>query len=115
MIAAILASELAKPILVGRSAAKLRRLAEGVAKSELGRSIEWSTDIKEVLANPEIDIAFDAASTQARPDVLRIESPVDCGGGATGRGSGLHWVERSRDLFPRALGARSTNFPQRNS
>ncbi len=77
-----------EPILVGRSAAKLRRLAEVVATAEIGSSIEWSTDIKKVLANPDIDIVFDAASTQARPNVLRMamergkavycEKPIAC-------------------------------------
>lgn len=61
-----------EPILVGRNATKLQRLAEVVTKSEIGRSIEWSTNVKEVLANPDVDIFFDAASTQRRPEILRL-------------------------------------------
>ncbi len=61
-----------EPILVGRNATKLQNLAEVVANSEIGRSIQWSTDVKEVLALPDIDIFFDAASTQMRPEMLRM-------------------------------------------
>lgn len=77
-----------EPILVGRSPTKLRKLAEVVAKAEMGRAIEWSADVTQVLADPEVDIFFDAASTQTRPEILRLamehgksiycEKPIAC-------------------------------------
>ena len=52
------------PILVGRDAAKLERLARihGVER--------WTTDLDQALANKNDSIFFDAASTQLRPKVL---------------------------------------------
>jgi predicted dehydrogenase len=52
------------PILVGRDAAKLERLAKihGVDR--------WTTDLDQALANKDDSIFFDAASTQLRPKVL---------------------------------------------
>jgi len=52
------------PILVGRDAAKLERLARihGVER--------WTTDLDRALANKDDSIFFDAASTQLRPKVL---------------------------------------------
>ncbi len=77
-----------EPILVGRNATKLQKLAEVVAQSEIGRSVQWSTDITEVLTSPDVDIFFDAAATQARPEILRkaigqgkavyCEKPIAC-------------------------------------
>jgi predicted dehydrogenase len=77
-----------EPILVGRSPSKLRKLAEVVAKAEIGRAIEWSTDVTQVIADPEVDVFFDAASTQTRPEILRLaiehgksiycEKPIAC-------------------------------------
>ncbi|MEZ6088730.1 MAG: Gfo/Idh/MocA family oxidoreductase [Pirellulaceae bacterium] len=60
-----------EPILVGRNAAKLQQLAEGIATREIGRSIDWSTDLDRVISDPDVAIVFDAASTQMRPDILR--------------------------------------------
>ncbi len=60
-----------EPILIGRDAAKLRRLAETVATDEIGRSIAFTTDLDAVLADASVDIFFDAASTQMRPGILR--------------------------------------------
>lgn len=53
------------PILVGRNAAKLERLAaeHGVPR--------WTTDLDGALANPDDAIFFDAASTQLRVELLR--------------------------------------------
>ena len=53
------------PILVGRSAGKLRRLAaeHGVER--------WTTDLDEALRNPDDAVFFDAASTKLRPAVLK--------------------------------------------
>ncbi|PAU78012.1 Gfo/Idh/MocA family protein [Halomonas salipaludis] len=53
------------PILVGRNADKLRRLAEahGVER--------WTTDLDAALTNADDRIFFDAASTQLRCDLLR--------------------------------------------
>jgi len=53
------------PILVGRSADKLRKLAaeHGVER--------WTTDLDEALRNPDDAVFFDAASTKLRPAVLK--------------------------------------------
>jgi predicted dehydrogenase len=50
-----------EPLLVGRSEAKLRALAE---RHGLER---WSTDLDQALADPDSEVYFDAASTLARP------------------------------------------------
>lgn len=52
------------PILVGRNADKLKRLASnhGVER--------WTTDLTAALANPDDTIFFDAGTTQMRPQVL---------------------------------------------
>ena len=52
------------PILVGRDATKLERLAK---THNLER---WTTDLDRALANEDDSIFFDAASTQLRPTVL---------------------------------------------
>ncbi|MEU7628714.1 Gfo/Idh/MocA family oxidoreductase [Nocardia sp. NPDC049220] len=53
-----------EPILVGRDAAKLAELAEqhGIA--------EWSTDAAAVIADPSVDIYFDAQVTSRRAEAL---------------------------------------------
>ncbi len=53
------------PILVGRSAGKLRKLAaeHGVER--------WTTDLDEALRNPDDAVFFDAAPTRLRPAVLK--------------------------------------------
>lgn len=53
-----------EPVLVGRDAAKLAELAarHGIA--------EWSTDAAAVIADPSIDIYFDAQVTSRRADAL---------------------------------------------
>ena len=49
-------------MLVGRSEAKLRALAE---RHGLER---WSTDLDEALADPGCEVYFDSAATSARAD-----------------------------------------------
>jgi predicted dehydrogenase len=53
------------PILVGRNADKIERLAKahGVER--------WTTDLDAALANPDDTIFFDAASTQLRPGLVK--------------------------------------------
>jgi predicted dehydrogenase len=53
------------PLLIGRNADKLERLAERYGLER------WSTDLDEALANPEDEVFFDAASTQLRPALLK--------------------------------------------
>jgi predicted dehydrogenase len=53
------------PILVGRNAKKLKKLA---AEHGLER---WTTDLDEALGNPDDTVFFDAASTKLRPAVLK--------------------------------------------
>jgi len=53
------------PILVGRNADKLKKLAaeHGVER--------WTTDLDEALGNPDDAVFFDAASTKLRPALLK--------------------------------------------
>jgi predicted dehydrogenase len=53
-----------EPVLVGRDAEKLERLARehGIAR--------WTTDLDAAIADPECEIFFDAATTAARPALL---------------------------------------------
>jgi len=53
------------PILVGRNATALERLAKthGIAR--------WTVDLDQALANPDDTVFFDAASTQLRPKFLQ--------------------------------------------
>jgi predicted dehydrogenase len=54
-----------EPILVGRSQAKITELAER-------HKVEhWSTDLDAVLADPSVDIVFDASMTSLRAATLR--------------------------------------------
>jgi predicted dehydrogenase len=54
-----------EPILVGRSEDKLRAIAEQHGLSE------WSTDLDESLARPDVDIYFDTQVTGARASAVR--------------------------------------------
>ncbi|WP_420963413.1 Gfo/Idh/MocA family protein [Brucella sp. IR073] len=60
-----------EPIIVGRDAGKIERLAKthGVER--------WSTDLDGALADPYNEIFFDAASTKLRPSLLR--KAIDAG------------------------------------
>ncbi|TWT30652.1 Gfo/Idh/MocA family protein [Blastopirellula retiformator] len=60
-----------EPILVAREEEKLRQLALEVAPQQIGRAVEFSTDLEAVIADNRVDIVFDAASTQVRPRVIR--------------------------------------------
>ena len=53
------------PILVGRNAEKIERLARqhGIAR--------WTTDLDAALANKDDTVFFDAASTQMRPALVK--------------------------------------------
>ncbi len=51
------------PILVGRDAAKLERLAQAHGLER------WTSDLDQALANRDDTVFFDAASTQLRPQV----------------------------------------------
>ena len=54
-----------EPILLGRSERKLARLA---AEQGIER---WSTDLEAVLADPEVEVYFDAQLTRQRPEAVR--------------------------------------------
>lgn len=60
-----------EPVLVGRNPDKLRWLADTVAVREIGRPVEWTTDINGILADDSVDILFDSSSTLQRVDVIR--------------------------------------------
>jgi predicted dehydrogenase len=54
-----------EPILVGRNETKLRELAQQ-------HKVEhWSTDLDEVIADPSVDVLFDASMTSLRAATLR--------------------------------------------
>lgn len=53
-----------EPILVGRNEAKLRELAE------LHGVEHWTTDLDGIIADPTVDIVFDASMTSLRPATL---------------------------------------------
>src|SRR5258706_15033316 len=52
------------PVLVGRSADKVKALAEQHG------GLRWTTDLDAEIANPKNDIFFDTATTQLRPTLL---------------------------------------------
>jgi predicted dehydrogenase len=54
-----------EPVLVGRSAAKLSQLAAAHGLTE------WTTDLAEALARPDVDIYFDAQVTAQREKAVR--------------------------------------------
>ncbi len=66
-----------KPILVGRNEAKLRQLAEQVAPTVIGSTLDFSTDVDGVIASPEVDMVFDASGTLQRAAV--IEKATEAG------------------------------------
>ncbi len=66
-----------RPILLGRNEEKLKHLAETIAQQEIGRSVEWSTDVDGVMADARTDIVFDASSTQHRATM--VQKAVDAG------------------------------------
>ncbi len=55
-----------EPVLVGRNAERLAQIAErhGVER--------WTTNLEEGLADPTIDVYFDALATQARPAAVEL-------------------------------------------
>lgn len=54
-----------EPILIGRNAAKVRELAE------LHNVEHWSTDLDAVIADPTVDVVFDASMTSLRAATLK--------------------------------------------
>lgn len=54
-----------EPVLVGRSEAKLRELAQRHGLTE------WTTDLEQALARPDVDVYFDAQVTSARAEAIR--------------------------------------------
>ncbi|MGV3485899.1 MAG: Gfo/Idh/MocA family protein [Planctomycetaceae bacterium] len=59
-----------KPILIGRSEDKLRRLAETVAPPIIGSKVDYSTDVDGVISDSSVDIVFDASGTLQRAGVI---------------------------------------------
>ena len=59
-----------RPILLGRSAEKLRHLAEKIAPSVIGSNVDYSTDVDGVISASEVDIVFDASGTLQRAGVV---------------------------------------------
>ncbi|MFF4698570.1 Gfo/Idh/MocA family protein [Streptomyces chattanoogensis] len=85
-----------EPVLVGRSAPRLRALAERYGLRE------WSTDLDAVLADDSIDVYFDAQITAAREEAVKkaiaagkhlyVEKPT-----ATGLSGALELARAARD------------------
>ncbi|HEX8323649.1 MAG TPA: Gfo/Idh/MocA family oxidoreductase [Tepidisphaeraceae bacterium] len=55
-----------EPILTGRSESKLRELAEGVARREIGRNIPFTTDVDGAINDSRYEVFFDASGTLQR-------------------------------------------------
>lgn len=55
-----------RPVLVGRSEERLRRLAEEVAPAEIGQTLPWTTDVEAAIRDDACEIVFDASSTLLR-------------------------------------------------
>jgi predicted dehydrogenase len=54
-----------EPILVGRNAEKVRELAE------LHNVAHWTTDLDAIIADPTVDVVFDASMTSLRAATLK--------------------------------------------
>ena len=68
------------PILVGRNADKVARLADAHGLER------WTTDLDKALADPDDTLFFDAASTQLRAELLKT---------AMDAGKAIYWFERT--------------------
>lgn len=66
-----------EPILTGRSAEKLKALAETQGPKIVGRPLKWSTDLDSVLGDKSYDIFFDASGTLQRAGF--VEAAVKAG------------------------------------
>jgi len=66
-----------EPVLTGRNPNKLRHLAETRAPEQIGRPINWSTDLEAALSSEQDRIFFDASSTLLRGQF--IEKAVEAG------------------------------------
>src|SRR6476620_6235689 len=60
-----------KPLLVGRNAAKLESISQ-----ECG-GLEWSTDVKKALDDPQYSVYFDAQTTDRRADSVKAAIKAD--------------------------------------
>jgi predicted dehydrogenase len=60
-----------RPLLVGRSAHKLERLAETHGPPVTGAPLDWTTDLDAALQNDDYPIFFDASSTLQRVDFVK--------------------------------------------
>ncbi|MFW6058836.1 MAG: Gfo/Idh/MocA family protein [Phycisphaeraceae bacterium] len=65
------------PILVGRSANKLQRLADAHGPDAIGKPLKWTTDLDSVLNSDEYELFFDASSTLLRKKF--VEKAVQAG------------------------------------
>ena len=59
------------PVLLGRDESKLKYLAETVTIAEIGRPVDWSTDVDAVISDSSVDIVFDSSSTKLRGSIVR--------------------------------------------
>lgn len=55
-----------RPILTGRNGERLRELAEEHGSRTAGEPFEWSTDVEASIGREDVEIVFDASSTQLR-------------------------------------------------
>ena len=61
-----------EPILTGRNADKVQALAETQGQAALGRALRWSTDVEGALADPKVQIFFDASGTLQRAGFVEM-------------------------------------------
>ncbi len=61
-----------RPVLVGRSADKLRALAEHYGAGAIGEALPWTTDAEAAINDDSCDIVFDASSTLHRARFIEM-------------------------------------------
>jgi len=66
-----------RPILTGRNRAKLESLSEEYGQKTIGKAFECSTDVEAAVRRDDVDIVFDASSTQLRGRF--VEMAADAG------------------------------------
>lgn len=61
-----------RPVLAGRSADKLRALAEHYGPGAIGEPLPWTTDVEAAINDDACDIVFDASSTLHRARFIEM-------------------------------------------
>ena len=61
-----------RPVLAGRSADRLERLAAEHPSPLTGNPLPWTTDLEAAVRDDACDVVFDAASTSLRPSIIEL-------------------------------------------